>query len=414
MAKALVGQPEMLKEINRAHVLDILLEARVISRPELAKRTGLSRATIAILTDELLDLGIVRARGLGDSGGGRPPVILEFNPDAALAMGASLRNHHWDLVLTSLDGRVVRRSTVPVQDLTPDSAIAALHTGVKQITADTRSQVNMARLLPAIGVGTPGLVDMHAGIVKTAVDVGWFDVPVQAMAETVLGIPVYVANRSKVGALAELWSGRTRNVQNLIYVSIGTGIAAGIVLQGQLYTGANSSAGELGHVTVVPDGPLCGCGNRGCLQALASGPAIANRARERLRSTGDSLLLALVEGHPERITAETVFMAAELGDRLAMDVVANTATVLGIAFANLINLFNPELIILGGPVGQGSQILLEPLRAEVQRRAMAYPLSVVQIEASTLGNDADAIGAAVLVLQQASEILFTQDTANLI
>ena len=107
-------------------------------------------------------------------------------------------------------------------------------------------------------------------------------------------------------------------------------------------------------------------------------------------------------------------MAAELGDRLAMDVVANTATVLGIAFANLINLFNPELIILGGPVGQGSQILLEPLRAEVQRRAMAYPLSVVQIEASTLGNDADAIGAAVLVLQQASEILFTQDTANLI
>ena len=414
MAKALVGQPEMLKEINRAHVLDILLEARVISRPELAKRTGLSRATIAILTDELLDLGIVRARGLGDSGGGRPPVILEFNPDAALAMGASLRNHHWDLVLTSLDGRVVRRSTVPVQDLTPDSAIAALHTGVKQITADTRSQVNMARLLPAIGVGTPGLVDMHAGIVKTAVDVGWFDVPVQAMAETVLGIPVYVANRSKVGALAELWSGRTRNVQNLIYVSIGTGIAAGIVLQGQLYTGANSSAGELGHVTVVPDGPLCGCGNRGCLQALASGPAIANRARERLRSTGDSLLLALVDGHPERITAETVFMAAELGDRLAMDVVANTATVLGIAFANLINLFNPELIILGGPVGQGSQILLEPLRAEVQRRAMAYPLSVVQIEASTLGNDADAIGAAVLVLQQASEILFTQDTANLI
>jgi glucokinase-like ROK family protein len=410
MAKIVVGQPEILKEINRAHVLDILLEARVISRPELAKRTGLSRATIAILTDELLDLGIVRARGLGDSGGGRPPVILEFNPDAALALGASLRNHHWDLVLTSLDGRVVRRSTVLVQDLTPESAIAALHAGVKQITAE----VNRARLLPAIGLGTPGLVDMHAGIVKTAVDVGWFDVPIQAMAEAMLGIPVYVANRSKVGALAELWSGRTRKVQNLIYISIGTGIAAGIVIQGQLYMGANSSAGELGHVTVVPDGPLCGCGNRGCLQALASGPAIANHARERLRATSNSLLLALVDGHPERITAETVFMAAERGDRLAMDVVANTATILGIAFANLINLFNPEQIILGGPVGQGSQVLLEPLRAEVQRRAMAYPLSVVQIEASTLGNDADAIGAAVLVLQQASEILFAQDAANLI
>jgi predicted NBD/HSP70 family sugar kinase len=165
-------------------------------------------------------------------------------------------------------------------------------------------------------------------------------------------------------------------------------------------------------VTVVPDGPLCGCGNRGCLQALASGPAIANHARERLRAGGDSLLLTLVDGHPERITAETVFTAAEQGDRLAQDVVANTATVLGIAFANLINLFNPQQIILGGPVGQGSQVLLEPLRAEVQRRAMAYPLSVVQIEASTLGNDADAIGAAVLVLQQASEIFFAQNAEN--
>jgi predicted NBD/HSP70 family sugar kinase len=147
------------------------------------------------------------------------------------------------------------------------------------------------------------------------------------------------------------------------------------------------------------------------LQALASGPAIANRAREQLRSARESLLLTKVDGHPERITAETVFMAAEQGDPLAQDVVANTATVLGIALANLINLFNPEQIILGGPVGQSSQVLLEPLRAEVQRRAMAYPLSVAQIEISTLGNDADAIGAAVLVLQQASELFFAQSNA---
>jgi glucokinase len=165
----------------------------------------------------------------------------------------------------------------------------------------------------------------------------------------------------------------------------------------------------LGHVTILPDGPLCACGNRGCLQALSSGPAIANRARAQLRRGPDSLLLELTEGHPERIMAETVFAAAEQGDEVAQRVVDETAAYLGIAVANLVNLFNPALIVLGGPVGQNGQVLLEPLRAEVQRRAMAYPLSAARIVSSTLGPDAGAIGAAVLVLQHASELFFAHN-----
>lgn len=406
--KTLIGQPELLKDINRARTLDILLQARVISRPQLAKDTGLSRATIAILIDELLAVGLVRERGLGDSGGGRPPVILEFNPDAALALGARLRDHRWGIVLTDLDARVVRRLDTPIAGEKPDAAISALQAGVADITQG----IDPARLLPAMGLGTPGLVDMAAGVVKTAVDVGWFEVPIGAMAEAALGMPVYVANRSKVGALAELWCGRERNVQNLLYISIGTGIAAGVVIQGQLYRGANSSAGELGHVTIVPDGPLCGCGNRGCLQALASGPAIANRAREQLRISPNSRLIEIVEGHPERILPETIFTAAEEGDALAQQVVHETAIYLGIAVANLVNLFNPELIVLGGPVGQSGHILLETVQAEAQRRAMAYPFSATRIVTSTLGSDAGAIGAAVLVLQRASELFFARNDST--
>ena len=403
--KSLIGQPELMKELNRARALDILLEERVISRPQLAKRTGLSRATIAILIDELLRAGLVRERGLGDSRGGRPPVMIEFNPHAALALGARLRDHRWGIVLTDLDAEVVRHLETPLSDLSPATAVAALQAGVAQITQG----IDRSRLLPAIGLGTPGLVDMAAGVVKTAVDVGWVDVPIRAMAEEALGMGVYVANRSKVGALAELWCGREQNVQNLLYIAIGTGIAAGVVIQGQLYMGVNSSAGELGHVTILPDGPLCACGNRGCLQALSSGPAIANRARAQLRRGPDSLLLELTEGHPERIMAETVFAAAEQGDEVAQRVVDETAAYLGIAVANLVNLFNPALIVLGGPVGQNGQVMLEPLRAEVQRRAMAYPLSAARIVSSTLGPDAGAIGAAVLVLQHASELFFAHN-----
>ncbi len=402
MLKQSIAQPELLREINRSRAFEILKSARIISRPELAQQTGLSRATIAILADELLRTGLAREVGLGDSTGGRPPVLLQFNPDAAFALGARMRDHDWGIVVTNLDAQVVRRLDVHVPDDAPEVAIATLKEGVTAITA----QIDRARLLPAIGLGTPGLVDVRSGVIKTAVDVGWFEVPIKEMVEEALGLRAFVANRSKVGALAELWYGAGRGLQDLIYISIGTGIAAGIVHKGELYVGANSSAGELGHVTVLPDGPLCPCGNRGCLQQLAAGPAIANRARERLRAGGASILHDLCGHHPELITPQMVFQAAEQGDALAREIIEEIASFLGIAIANLINLFNPELIILGGPVGRAGHILIEPLQAEVRRRAMAYPLSVARIVTSALGPDAGAIGAAVLVLQRASELFF--------
>lgn len=399
-----IGQPELLKEINRARALDILIQTRVLSRPQLAERTGLSRATIAILVDELLQAGLVREHGLGDSGGGRPPLLMEFNPDAAFALGARMRDGAWGIVITNLDAQVIHHLDIAVPDHSPEAAIRTLGDGVQTIMA----RADAARILPAIGVGTPGLVDVYSGVITSAVDVGWFAVPIREMVEQALGMRTFVANRSKVGALAELWCGVHPGVKDIIYVSIGTGIAAGIVHDGQLYVGVNSSAGELGHVTILPDGPLCPCGNRGCLQQLASGPAIANRARERLRDPGASILRGLVGDHPEWVTPQTVFAAAEQGDPLALEIVTEAARYVGIAVANLVNLFNPQLVVIGGPVGQVGQVLMDPLRDEVRRRAMAYPLSAVEIVTSNLGAYAGAIGAAVLVLQQASELIFAK------
>ena len=274
-----VGQPELLKEINRSRAFDILKSARVLSRPELAQQTGLSRATIAILMDDLLQVEVAKEVGLGDSTGGRPPVLLEFNPGAALALGALMRDSEWAIVITDLDAQVLQRLDVRIAGETPEAAVDALRSGVEAI----RAHVDAERILPAIGLGTPGLVDVHSGVIKSAVDIGWFEVPIRVMVEEALGLPAVVANRSKVGALAEHWYGDRAGINEIIYISVGTGIAAGIVHEGRLYGGANSSAGELGHVTILPNGPLCPCGNRGCLQQLASGPAIANRARALTR-----------------------------------------------------------------------------------------------------------------------------------
>jgi len=397
-----IGQPELLKEINRSRVFDALRAAHLISRAKLAQQTGLSRATISTLADEFLQIGVAEDVGFGDSTGGRPPVMLKFNPNTALALGARMRDHEWGIVITNLNAQILHQINVPITDGTPETAVKALKQGV----ATLKSQVGRQKILPAIGLGTPGLVDMHAGVIKTAVDVSWFDVPFREMVEASLGMKAFVTNRSKVGALAELWHGANQGIKELIYVSIGTGVAAGIIHEGKLFMGANSSAGELGHVTILPDGPLCPCGNKGCLQQLVSGVAIANRAREKLRQSDDTILHALIGTHPERITADVVFQAAEQGDSLAKEIIDETAMYLGIALANVVNLFNPELIVLGGPVGQKGEILLEPLQAEVRRRAMAYPLSATRIITTVLGPNAGTVGAATLVLQRASDLLF--------
>ena len=397
-----IGQPELLKEINRSRVFEALRAARLISRAKLAQQTGLSRATISILADEFLQIGVAEEVGVGNSTGGRPPVMLKFNPDTALALGARMRDHEWGIAVTNLNAQVLHQINVPITDGTPETAVEVLKQGV----ATLKTQVGGQRILPAIGLGTPGLVDMHAGVIKTAVDVSWFDIPIRDMVEASLGIKAFVANRSKVGALAELWHGSEQGIRDLIYIAIGTGVAAGIVHEGKLFMGTNSSAGELGHITILPDGPLCPCGNKGCLQQLVSGVAIANRTREKLRQGKDTIFHTLIGSYPERITADVVFQAAEQGDSLAKEIIDETAMYLGIALANVVNLFNPELIVLGGPVGQKGEVLLEPLRAEVRRRAMAYPLSVARIITTVLGANAGTVGAATLVLQRASELLF--------
>ena len=399
-----IGQPELLKEINRSRAFEILKSTRILSRPELAQQTGLSRATIALLMEDLLRVGVAHHVGLGDSTGGRPPALLEFNPEAAYAIGAAMRDHQWRIVITNLDAKVIHRLDAPLRSVAPEDPVAALQEGLTQLL----DKIERSKVLPALGLGTPGLVDMPSGIIKTAVDVGWFEVPIRELAERATGMPTLVANRSKVGALAEYWFGANEGPHDLIYISIGTGVSAGIVHAGELYMGFNSSAGELGHVTILPDGPLCRCGNRGCLQQLVSEPAIADRARVQLRVNSDTLLARLAGNYPERVTAEMVFSAAGQGDALALELVAETARYLGIAIATLVNLFNPQRIILGGPVGQMSGVMLPMLQDEVRKRALSYPLSVAQILPSTLGADANAVGAAALVLRQASELIFAE------
>jgi glucokinase-like ROK family protein len=391
------------KDQNRSRIFSILASRHRVSRPELAEETGLSRATIAILVDELFDRGLARAVGLGSSSGGRPPTLVEFNPDAAFALGASMQDYQWTVVRTNLNGDIADRETSAMSDPSPEAAVNAISSCVSRLRERARGK----RLLPSIGVGTPGLVDMRSGVIVSASDMGWSNVGFGTLVQERTDLPAIVANRSKVAALAEYWYDSTTGVQDLIYATVGTGVAAGIIHRGELYLGTNSSAGELGHITVLPDGPVCACGNRGCLQQLVSEDAIAQRARVALRASHDGALMEAVGNHPEQLVASQVLEAAEAADPTALQVVGEAADFLAIGVATLINLFNPQVVYLGGPVIEQSATMYARVAEQVQKRAMAYPLSALSIRQGTFGSEAGAVGAAVLVLKHASSFLFS-------
>jgi glucokinase len=244
-----------------------------------------------------------------------------------------------------------------------------------------------------IGVAAPGPVDPVAGVVLRAPSLpGWENLPLRAILSNALQTPVYVANDANVAALGEWVYGAGQGHQDLIYLTISTGIGGGIIVNGQLLLGANGLAGEVGHVTVLPDGPICSCGRRGHLEALASGPSIAGWVQEQLQSGAPSIL-------PQEmpLSAMQIANAAVEGDHLALAAFERAGTYLGEALANLINIFNPSAVILGGGVSCSGELLLTPIRKVLQRQVYSYQfLEKLKLTVAALGDEAGLLGALAL------------------
>jgi glucokinase len=245
-----------------------------------------------------------------------------------------------------------------------------------------------------IGVGSPGPLDRETGTVLETPNLGWRNFPLRDLIANRMGLDTVLDNDANAAALGESWMGAGRNVETMVQVTLGTGIGGGIVLDGKVYHGTSDVAGEIGHMTIDSTGRKCNCGNYGCLEAYASGPAIAARAVEGLTAGSASLLPELVDGKLDRITAETVSEAIVAGDLYAKEVMHETAKFLGTGLANLINVLNPEMIVISGGVTRAGDHLFEPLRAEVRRRAFREAYEACQIVSSELGDMAGVIGAA--------------------
>jgi glucokinase len=251
--------------------------------------------------------------------------------------------------------------------------------------------------LAAVGICSPGPCDIDAGVLSSAPNLpGWRDVPICRYLEERLGVPARLENDANAAALGEHVYGAGRGCRHLIYITVSTGIGGGLIIDGRLYRGATGVAGELGHMTIEPDGPLCGCGNRGCLEALASGTAIAARGEELVAQGGSALLARLAQEQGD-LTAETVSRAADQGDIACQGIIRRAGCYLGVGLASYVNIFNPEVIIIGGGLAKAGELLLGPARAEMAARAMQEALKAVQLKPAELGDYAGVMGMVALL-----------------
>jgi len=253
-----------------------------------------------------------------------------------------------------------------------------------------------------VGIGAPGPLDRERGIVVVAPNLGWRDFPLRDVIHSRVGLHATLDNDANCATVGEWWQGAARGGVNVVGVTIGTGIGGGIIIDSRLFHGASDVAGEIGHTTIELNGRYCKCGNYGCLEAYASGPAIAVRAREALvREESASLMPSLVDGKLDAITAQTVYDAAQQGDAVAQEIVRDTARYLGAGIANILNLLNVDTVVVAGGVTAAGEALFSPLRAEVRRRAFKPAVEAARIVPASLPGTAGVVGAVATFKSQA-------------
>jgi glucokinase len=258
-----------------------------------------------------------------------------------------------------------------------------------------------ASCLSGISLAVAGAIDSRKGIITASPNLlGWHDIPLRDIVKKRYRVDTFLINDANAAALGEHCFGVGWGVNNLILLTLGTGIGGGIIINGKLYSGQNGSAGEIGHMTIDINGPKCKCGNTGCLEVLASGTAVTEAAVRRISRGEKSTITDIVKGKIEDITAEKISIAAQRGDALASEVIFKAATYLGVGMVNLVNIFNPEMIIVGGGMVKMGDLLLNPARQVVKRRAFKLPAQEVRIVPAQLGNNAGVFGAAVFVFQK--------------
>ncbi|ANY65424.1 ROK family protein [Paenibacillus sp. BIHB 4019] len=367
------GDLALIKKMNTAIVLEAVIKHAPLSRAQISERTGLNKATVSSLVQDLIDNHLVFENGPGESSGGRKPVMLLFNGQAGHAIGIDLGVNYMRGVLTDLQGTVISERQLTFKKREQEFALSQLIAFIEELASQAPSSHYG---LIGIGVGAPGIVD-DKGALLFAPNLEWQQVELQQMLEARFGLPVTIDNEANAGAQGEQKYGAGRGIANQIYVSVGIGIGTGIILNKELYKGASGFSGELGHLSIEYGGKPCRCGNQGCWELYAS----ENALLEQAEPLGFESL-------------EELIAAAEAGNREVQALFYAIGEYLGVGISNIVNVFNPNVVIIGNRMSRAQAWLEEAIHASIARRTLSYHREKLQILFAELQDQSAVRGAA--------------------
>ena len=374
---------------NVAAVLNCLQQEGPIARYQLAKKTGLTRATISAICTKLLDKGLIVEVGWGakshGSRGGPRPILLDLNADARLALGIQFSKKGIKVGLVNLKGQVVDKREISFSPKADQPAEATVEMACQMVAPYLRGNSAPRAKILGVGVGAPGVVDSNSGITLSDPYLGWEDVPLKSFIEAHLGLQTFVDHNVRAMALAELRFGLGPKLGSFLEVYWSTGVGSGMAVRGRLYTGSTYGDGQLGHVVINPEGPQCVCGNRGCLETFVGEQTLVSKMR------------SLDPTQPWEI--DTFINAARAGHPQAVQVLQDAARLVAIACANLINVLGPQAVVIGGDVARAGELILEPIRETLSWRVHPRIRELVQVHTTALGTDLGLVGAASLALE---------------
>lgn len=363
MADLIPVSYKLLKGMNESLILNVIRHNKYVSRSEIAKITNLTPPTVTNIINKLLEDGLVKEDKLGESSGGRPPVILKINNEAfdiiVIIIGTDIMEEYLlDAELTIKESKV---DNIKKEDA--ESIFKLLFDRIRYLKDISKKEI------AGIGIVVRGPVKSSEGISVFSPNIGWRNVPIKDMIEKEFGIPTFVENDVRAMALGEFYNGIAKNVGNVVFLKVGHGIGSTIILDGKIYRGINDMAGEIGHTTIDVAGPKCSCGNYGCFEALASEKALVNNVVKRIKEGSYSLVSEYVNGDLENITTRFVYKAAEEGDEVALSELNKIAIYLGIGIANIVNIFSPELVLISGGIVRGRKFIEDVVLETIKKRS---------------------------------------------
>ena len=390
------GDLKLIQELNRSIILKTIQNYGPISRSEIAKKNKISSTTVTAAVKKLIRQGLVYEEGIGKSSGGRKPILLRFSSDSKFIIAVAITNSVIKIAEANLEAKINRQGIYPVNKLTGKAFIEYL---LKSISKFLKEYPNLKKCI-GISVTSPGIISVDKTVIHVNTKLKLKDVPLKEIIEKQFKLRVWLENDTNAIVLAEKRFGVYKKLKNLVYITIGDGVGAGIIVNDHIFRGHSGGTGEFGHTTIDMNGIICDCGNRGCLENYINWSAVYSKVLASVARGASTMMLELAKGDIKQVTPAIFREALEKNDKLAKEITSETTEYLATGIINLVNMLNPDVIILGGKLAYNNHFLISEVKKLVFKRALNILTNKLEICSISLGKDFRIIASAAIPLRE--------------